>query len=38
MRYELKQSPKMVEILLDQGFDAIRIFNQIKFIGNAKLL
>ncbi|MCX2492632.1 hypothetical protein OQX63_04060 [Pedobacter sp. PF22-3] len=33
MRYELKQSPGMVKILLDHGFDAIKIFNQIKFTG-----
>ncbi len=38
MRYELKQSPRMVEILLEHGFDAIKIFNQIKFVGNPEPL
>jgi len=27
---------KMVEILLNNGFDAINIFNQIKFVGNSE--
>jgi|GEM_PF-5494991 len=36
MRYEIKQTPEMVEILLNHGFDAIKIFNQIKFVGNSE--
>ncbi|MBE9662901.1 hypothetical protein [Mucilaginibacter myungsuensis] len=33
MRYELKQTPEMVDILLRHGFDAVKIFNQVKFLG-----
>lgn len=33
MRYELKQNPKMIEILLQHGFDAEKLFNQIQFVG-----
>jgi len=36
MRYELKQSPKMIQLLLNRGFDSVKIFNQIKFVGKTQ--